>query len=329
VISVVIPAYNAAVTIGECLEALGNQTVPRDQFEVIVVDDGSDDETAGIAHARGARVLAVSHGGPAAARNRGVEIARGEFVLFTDADCAPAPDWLERTIAALQPGVAGVKGAYLTRQRGLLPRYVQAEFEERYRRLAQADAIDFVDTYAAGYRRDALVESGGFDSGFSVPSVEDIELSFRLAQRGLRLVFAPDARVYHRHPAHLLSYLRRKWRYGIYRVTVYRRFPGKVVRDSYTPRLMLVQIGLAGLCLGGLLGALVRGRFIGLAAMAALLHLATSLPFALRTSRTDPAVGLVAPVFMFLRSTAQGSGVAMGLARAIAQGVIRVVRRPG
>jgi glycosyltransferase involved in cell wall biosynthesis len=328
VISVVIPAYNAASTIRECLEAVTNQTLPRDQFEVIVVDDGSRDQTAAIAGALGARVLAVSHGGPAAARNRGVEAARGDYILFTDADCAPATDWLERTIAPLQAGAVGVKGAYLTRQRGLLPRYVQAEFEERYRRLARADRIDFVDTYAAGYRRDALLESGGFDPSFPVPSVEDVELSFRLAQRGLRLVFDGEARVYHRHPTDLLSYLRRKWRYGIYRVTVYRRFPGKVIGDSYTPRLMLVQIGLAGLCLGGLTGALLRRQVLGLAAAAALLHLATSLPFALRISRHDPAVGLVAPALMFLRSTAQATGVAMGLARAIAPRLNRLGWRP-
>lgn len=325
-ISVVIPAYNAAATLRECLEALAHQTIPRDQFEVIVVDDGSRDGTAAIAGALGARVLAVSHGGPGAARNRGVEISRGEFILFTDADCAPAPDWIERTITPLQAGAAGVKGAYRTRQRGLLPRYVQAEFEERYRRLARADGIDFVDTHAAGYRRDAVVDSGGFDPGFL--TAEDVDLSFRLAQRGLRMVFAPDAHVYHQHSAHLLSYLRRKWRYGVYRVAVTRRFPAKVTGDSYTPRLMLVQIGLAGLCVGGLAGALVRRRFIGLAAAAALLHLATSLPFALRIGRREPAVGLVAPLFMFMRSTAQGTGVATGLARAIAQDLIGSVRCP-
>ncbi|MEP7199108.1 MAG: glycosyltransferase family A protein, partial [Chloroflexota bacterium] len=84
-LSVIIPAYNAAPTLGDCLRALRQQSFAHDQYEVIVVDDGSTDETAAMAEQCGARIVRQPKRGPAAARNLGVTQARGEVVLFTDA----------------------------------------------------------------------------------------------------------------------------------------------------------------------------------------------------------------------------------------------------
>ena len=140
-ISVVVPARDAEGTIRACVDALLHQTARRDTYEVIVVDDGSTDATARIAEQAGARVVSTSQGGPAAARNRGIAEARGDIILFTDADCVPLGDWIDRMIAPFDRGVDGVKGAYLTRQPGLLPRFIQAEFEERYRHLAHFERM--------------------------------------------------------------------------------------------------------------------------------------------------------------------------------------------
>src|SRR5689334_23846816 len=91
-VSVIVPAYNAADTLPECLLSLGRQM--RAPHEIIVVDDGSTDETAAIARDFGAWVVATQRrSGPAAARNLGVANARGNIVAFTDADCAPSPGW--------------------------------------------------------------------------------------------------------------------------------------------------------------------------------------------------------------------------------------------
>lgn len=112
-ISVVIPARNSAETIGLCIEALLAQSTARGEYEVIVVDDGSTDGTAAIAEGEGTRVLSQPHHGPAAARNLGLREARGEIVLFTDADCIPTSTWIEEmTKPFADPDVVGVKGAY-------------------------------------------------------------------------------------------------------------------------------------------------------------------------------------------------------------------------
>src|SRR3954466_13720190 len=100
-VSVVIPARDAAALIGRAVGAAVAQDL-HDDFEVIVVDDGSTDATAQIARDAGARVISnPSPLGPADARNAGVAAAGGELIAFTDADCVPAPGWLQAGVAAL------------------------------------------------------------------------------------------------------------------------------------------------------------------------------------------------------------------------------------
>ncbi len=335
-ISVVIPAFNAAATLDLCLDALACQTVAADSYEVLVVDDGSSDDTPSRAAAHpGVRLLSQAHAGPAAARNLGVRQARGEIVLFTDADCAPAPDWIERMAAPFSaeeggaPPVAGVKGTYRTSQTQLVARFVQAEYEEKYRRMARQDTIDFVDTYSAGYRRDAFVESGGFDTRFPVDSVEDQELSFRLARRGYRMVFVPQAQVTHwGHPRSLAAYWRRKFKIGYWKVIVVRQHPGKLWSDSHTPqslRLQILLVALIGLCL---LGAILWPPLGWGSAAAALLFLATTFPFSYYEWGKDRAVAVAAPLLFLTRALALGVGFVAGLAATITPGK-RAAAGPG
>jgi glycosyltransferase involved in cell wall biosynthesis len=132
-ISIIVPTYQAADVIRRCVSALSDQSVARERYEILVVDDGSTDGTVAAARDAGAdRVLTLSHGGPAVARNAGVEAAAGDLVLFTDADCVPASDWVEHMIAPFADAeVQGVKGVYRTRQRSLVARFVQLEYEDK------------------------------------------------------------------------------------------------------------------------------------------------------------------------------------------------------
>ncbi|MBI5567054.1 MAG: glycosyltransferase, partial [Chloroflexi bacterium] len=247
--SVIVPAYRATGVLPHCLAALRDQTLACETYEIIVVDDGSPDQTAEVAAkllegAQGS-VIRAPHGGPAHARNLGAQAARGEILAFTDADCEPAHDWLECLTAPLHDKtVTGAKGVYRTRQKSLVARFVQQEYQDKYDRLANQAAIDFVDTYSAAYRRDVFLASGGFDETFTTASGEDQEFSFRLAAQGHRLVFAPRAVVYHQHDATLAEYARRKFGIGCWKMLVLKRHPGKAVRDSHTPQLLKVQMGL-------------------------------------------------------------------------------------
>jgi glycosyltransferase involved in cell wall biosynthesis len=191
-ISVIIPAKDAAKTLGECLQALLDQE--RFQFgrdyEVIVIDDGSSDDTAQIGEQYAVKVMRQTNRGPATARNTGARSAMGTLLVFTDADCAPSPTWLRDLTEPFQdPAVVGVKGVYRSSQTAIIPRFVQLEYEYKYERMRNQPAIDFIDTNNAAYRKEVFIQNGGFDESFRVPSVEDQEFSFRLARKGYRMVF--------------------------------------------------------------------------------------------------------------------------------------------
>jgi len=319
---VVVPAYNAAETLPSCLAALANQTCPASDYELIVVDDGSTDGTADIARAAGVQVITQSNAGPAAARNRGAAAARGELLLFTDSDCAPTPGWIAALIAAFaDPRVAGAKGAYLTHQRGIVPRFTQLEYQERYDRMAGAETIDFIDTYSAAYRRDIFLANRGFDTVF--PIAEDQEFSFRLAEKGYRLAFVSEAQVYHRHNPTVRAYVRRKFLIGYWKALLARWHPGRMIKDSHTPQTLKLQMGLAAALLGGLLvGAsvsLLMGHLwsLGFAvvAISALAFLASTGPFLVKVWARDRRVLAPALGLLWVRALALGCGFALGLVR--------------
>jgi lipopolysaccharide/colanic/teichoic acid biosynthesis glycosyltransferase len=318
--SVIVPAYQAADSLGLCLDTLNAQTVARDLYEVIVVDDGSTDGTGEIAQQAGARVITQRNAGPAAARNAGAAAGRGDLLLFTDADCAPVPGWIAAlAVPFADERVAGAKGTYLTSQRALVPRFTQLEYEDRYDRMTGVESIDFVDTYSAAYRRDIFLANAGFDPAFRFD--EDQEFSFRLTEKGYRLVFAPAAQVYHRHNPTLAAYARRKFLIAHWKVPVTRRHPGRAMRDSHTPQALKLQMGLAAVtAVAFLIAALVSlfGWGLGAPALAvcllpALVFGLTEIPFLVKVWGRDRGVTLPAVGLLWVRAFALGTGFALGL----------------
>jgi glycosyltransferase involved in cell wall biosynthesis len=313
-ISVVVPAYNAEETLAGCLRALLQLSL-SEPYEVIVVDDGSTDSTALIAEGFGlpVRLLRQAHRGAAAARNAGVEIAQGETILFTDADCEPVPEWASVLLAAIHGGADGAKGTYRTRQRSIVARFVQAEYESKYRHMEGRTHIDFIDTYSAAYRREVLLEEGGFNG--NLPVDEDQELSFRLAEAGRKLVYVPEAVVYHRHVSSATDYVRRKFRIGYWKVFVGTKHPKRMVSDSHTPQSMKVEMLFAGTGLLALAAAprSRAARLLGLTC--GLGFFLTTLPFIARIALKDPVVAAIAPGMLLLRALGLGCGVAAGTLR--------------
>src|SRR5574341_1151960 len=241
-ISVIVPANNAEKTIAQCLDGLAAQTKPAD--EIIVVDDGSRDATGEIAQTRGARVLRQSNLGAAAARNVGAQNARGEVVLFIDADCVPDAHWIEAMTAPFADvSIVGAGGMKQTNQRALGPAFIQMEFDYRYAQVRAHRYIDFIDSGTAAYRRDIFLKNNGFDTRLA--DAEDVELSFRLSQQGFKMAFAPSAIVYRAHQTSLWEYLHLKFTYAYWRSFVYKRFPQKIVSDSRTPQTQKIASGLA------------------------------------------------------------------------------------
>ena len=315
-ISVIVPAKDAAKTLGECLQALLHQEgflFDRD-YEVIVVDDGSTDETAKIAQEVNVKVIRQSNQGPAAARNAGARIARGTVLLFTDADCAPSPTWLqELTRPFHNPEVVGVKGVYGSRQTGLVARFVQQEYEYKYARMRNQATIDFIDTNNAAYRKEVFLQNGGFDETFRVPSVEDQEFSFRLARKGYRLVFAPKAVVFHYHDQMLSEYLRRKFGIGYWKAFMLHWIPEKTFSDSHTAPTQRAEILLLAILLATipLIAIWPFYAFIFFLIVLAVFFITIS-PFLLFIGKQDAQVLWIAPGMLLGRAGALGTGLLKG-----------------
>lgn len=314
-ISVIVAARNAAHTIGSCIQALRSQSVPGRDVEIIVVDNASTDDTAQVAEQAGATVVHQPKVGAAAARNAGIARAAGDIIAVTDADCRPVDGWLSAIVEPLvdDPGVSAAKGTYRSEQPQLFARFVQLEYEDKYDLLRGVDSIDFVDTYSAAYRRDDLLRSGGFDEAMTY--LEDQELSFRLAAMGCRMVFKPDAVVYHLHADSLRRYARKKYLIGYWKAIVVKRFPNVAVKDSHTPQVMKVQMGLvllAGLTVVGV-PFLPRPAAAALAAEAAT-FVATTVPFVRKAWRSDRRVAILSPGMLAVRAGALTVGYLVGTA---------------
>jgi cellulose synthase/poly-beta-1,6-N-acetylglucosamine synthase-like glycosyltransferase len=312
-ISVVVPAYNSENTISRCLDGLLNQTIPKDQYEIIVVDDASKDNTrAAVQTYPDIRLVTIPHGGPAAGRNAGAKLAAGEILAFTDSDCVPTPDWLRCLTSPFEdPKIVGVKGAYRTLQSEIVARFVQLEYESKYRRMQKRPYIDFIDTYSAAYRKDVL-GNNGFDTSFPVASVEDQEFSFRLASKGYRMVFVPSAIVLHQHDRTLREYVHRKFNIGLWKGYMLYWLPEKTFEDSHTLPSQRWQILLLGIGLIFLVLSLFQPWALWISALSLALSLFTAIPFLFFIFQQDPRLLLPSLALLLARSSALGLGLLAG-----------------
>jgi glycosyltransferase involved in cell wall biosynthesis len=220
-ISIIIPTYNRLSLLKRTLNCLEKQNYPSDRYEVIVVDDGSDDGTESYlrrAAAQGKlRYIRQENRGPAAARNRGVQAAQGEVVAFTDDDCLPDAGWLtylaeSYTSCNDSPPVA-VGGCVENVSEGhwLYPFYaVQGNRHQSN----QSDEPTYLDTANASFDRFTFLELGGFDESFPFPSGEDVDLGFRFLAAGYKLDTSTQAVVWHMGCPSLKGMMRQSFNRG-------------------------------------------------------------------------------------------------------------------
>ena len=201
--SVIVPAHEAAESLARTLDALDRSDLPREHWELIVVDDASTDATPVVA-ARFADVLVRLPGGqpfgPAYARNRGADFAQGDILVFIDADVRVRHNTLSGFLSTLsaEAGVSAVIGCYdgAAASRGLVSQY--RNLLHHYVHQKNAGPTDVFWGGCGAVRRAAFIEAGGYDEwSFDRPQVEDIELGHRIRAAGRTIVLRPDIQATH------------------------------------------------------------------------------------------------------------------------------------
>ena len=214
VVSVVMPCYNGSRTIRRALLSLIMQDFPS-PYEVIVVDSSSDG-TDVIVREEFPEVQLIRREArtpPGAARNLGVQRARGDIIAFLDADCVADRSWLHRLVSAYAPEVAAVGGSVANGNPGSLVGW--AAFLMEFARLAPSSPRRLVSDIVScncSYRRSVFEKHGFYHDGDFY--AEDMHFNWRLVQRGERLLFEPRAVVFHLNRERVRDFLRQMRRLG-------------------------------------------------------------------------------------------------------------------
>jgi O-antigen biosynthesis protein len=225
-ISVVVCSYNGARTIGECLDGISRLTYPN--YEVIVVDDGSHDETAAIARRFDVNVISIPNGGLSNARNIGWQTARGEIVAYIDDDATPDPEWLTYLALGYRSGDFGGMGG---------PNIQPLEDHPVAHCVASAPGgpihvllSDRVAEHIPGcnmsFRRHVLEEIGGFDTQFRIAG-DDVDICWRVQERGYSIGFHAGAMVWHHRRNRVRIYWKQQLNYGRAEAMLERKWPEK------------------------------------------------------------------------------------------------------
>jgi len=222
IISVIIPTFNRSEKLKRCIESLKEQSGVGTDYEIIIVDDGSSDRTPEL----GRDFVGSSHGfiryfcqknrGPSAARNLGIQQARGEIVAFIDDDCEAEKSWLSELVKGYEDTHVGGTG-------GRIISPLKETLADRYcfhvglleTPKMKKDVVEYVITANASFRKSAIQEVGGFDTHFAFPGGEDPDISYRLIHSGYRLIYNPLAVVNHFHPRSLTTLRKTFFNYGM------------------------------------------------------------------------------------------------------------------
>jgi O-antigen biosynthesis protein len=225
-VSVVVCSYNGAKTIGRTCEGLLEVDYP--DLEVIVVDDGSTDETAAIAGEFGFRLIRTENQGLSAARNTGAEAATGEYVAYLDDDAWPDVHWLKYLVHTFEQGeFAAVGGPNIPPpDEPAVARCVASSPGGPIHVLFDDVRAEHVPGCNLAVRRSVLHGLGGFDPVFRVAG-DDVDLCWRLQENELEIGFSPAAMVWHRRRNSIRGYLRQQRGYGRAEALLERKWPEK------------------------------------------------------------------------------------------------------
>lgn len=240
-ISIVIPAYNAGNTISKAIKASLEQTYPSDKIEVIVVDDGSADNTADIVKTFPVQYIYQNNAGPAKARNTGWKASKGEIIFFTDSDCVPEKECIEKLVTQFTDDcIAAAGGTYgIVNPESLIAQCIH--YEIQYRHSTLPDYVNYLGSFNLAVRRSALQAMDGFDETFLIACAEDADLSYRLTANGYKLKFNKNSIAGHHFPSKFIKYLKQQFYRGYWLMKIFKKHFGKLGKDDYSKFRDVIQ----------------------------------------------------------------------------------------
>lgn len=233
-ISVVVCSYNGERTIRDCLQGLRKLDYPN--YEVIVVNDGSKDRTEAIAKEFGFRVITTENRGLSSARNTGMRAAKGEIVAYIDDDAIPDPHWLTYlAYSFLTTDHMGVGGPNLPPPNDgpVADCVANAPGGPIHVLLTDVEA-EHIPGCNMAFRKAALEAIGGFDEQFRIAG-DDVDLCWRIQQKGWTLGFNPAAMVWHHRRNSVKTYLKQQLNYGKAEAMLERKWPEKYNAAGHIP----------------------------------------------------------------------------------------------
>lgn len=225
-ISVVVATHNAARTLDDCLKSLVNLRYP--DYEVIVVNDGSADESDAIIQRYPFRAVSTANNGVSAARNEGLRTATGQIIAYIDSDARADPDWLSYLAATFgESDVAAVGGPNLVpMQDNWVAKCVYRSPGGPTQVMLDDQSAEHIPGCNMAFRKWALDEIGGFDPVFR-KAADDVDICWRLLERGYRIGFSPAAVVWHHRRPSVKAYWRQQVGYGESEALLERKHPNK------------------------------------------------------------------------------------------------------
>ncbi len=252
---------NGEQTITECIESLLAVDYPEQLCEIVIVDNGSTDQTAELIKAKpGVSYAYEPKRGVSYARNRGIAESSGEIVAFLDGDCVVDPSWLSELVAPFEdPGVGCVAGELDHHPATTAAERQAVRMLGRWQRFAISSDPPYVVTANAAFRREVLDEIGGFDP--DLPRAQDVDIGLRFHHRSpLRLAFSPNAVARHRHRPTQAGFFSQQfgWAYGAGLVEAKNR--ALEGRRNDPPQLRSIGVQVHGIALVLRERAFGRGR---------------------------------------------------------------------
>lgn len=268
-VSVVVPTYKRTALLDRCLAALVAQEYPPDAYEIIVADDAASCETGRLVASWAARapclvryIPVIASRGPAAARNRGWQAARGEVIAFTDDDCVPDPGWLRAGAAAFDCTAGGDATGNIAAVFGRIIVPLPPRPTDHERGTAGLESAEHA-TANCFYRREILCAVGGFDERFVAAWREDSDLAFAVLERHERVVRAPEAFVVHPVRAARWGSSIGQQRKSMYNALLYKKHPA-LYRARVQPSPPWHYYGILGALLAALAGGIAGNRPVAL-----------------------------------------------------------------